>query len=136
MFGLCMSLTGALIRYLCYRELGKYFTFELSIRKDHKLITSGPYAIVRHPSYTGAMLAGVGGALCYVNHGSWLARFSGLIPDRGNAFWALWSIAAAVGMLTVGPRLAKEDSMMKREFGKEWDDWSMNVPCKLVPGVY
>jgi len=36
------------------------FTFEMSIRKNHKLITSGPYAIVRHPSYVGVILVASG----------------------------------------------------------------------------
>ncbi|CAF4350854.1 unnamed protein product, partial [Rotaria sordida] len=31
--------------------LGAFFTFELTIRSTHKLIKTGPYAYVRHPSY-------------------------------------------------------------------------------------
>jgi len=38
------------------------FTFEMSIRKEHILVTSGPYGVVRHPGYTGALLA-IGGML-------------------------------------------------------------------------
>ncbi|OAX34700.1 ICMT-domain-containing protein, partial [Rhizopogon vinicolor AM-OR11-026] len=51
--GCCMCVIGAAVRSHCYRTLGRLFTFELSIRQDHKLVTSGPYSIVRHPSYTG-----------------------------------------------------------------------------------
>ncbi|GAW00659.1 ICMT-domain-containing protein [Lentinula edodes] len=40
----------------CYRTLGQLFVFELRIQKDHRLITEGPYAYVRHPSYTGLIL--------------------------------------------------------------------------------
>ena len=60
--GTFMVTAGGLIRLECYRQLGRMFTFEMSIRKDHMLVTSGPYGIVRHPGYTGALLA-VGGML-------------------------------------------------------------------------
>lgn len=46
--GWFFALSGGLIRLASYRALGKLFTFELSIRKDHKLITSGPYSMVRY----------------------------------------------------------------------------------------
>lgn len=43
---------GGAIRIACYRELGRLFTYELTIREKHRLVTSGPYSIVRHPSYS------------------------------------------------------------------------------------
>ena len=58
--GTLVTILGGLIRYKCYRALGRMFTFEMSIRKNHKLITSGPYAIVRHPSYVGVILVASG----------------------------------------------------------------------------
>jgi protein-S-isoprenylcysteine O-methyltransferase Ste14 len=60
LLGTFLTGLGGYIRYSCYRELGRLFTFEMSIRKDHKLVTSGPYSIVRHPGYTGAVLTVVG----------------------------------------------------------------------------
>jgi protein-S-isoprenylcysteine O-methyltransferase Ste14 len=33
-------------------------------------------------------------------------------------------------------RMNKENTMMKKEFGKEWEEWAKNVPYQLVPGVY
>jgi len=65
--GTLMASFGGIIRYKCYRALGRMFTFEMSILRNHKLITSGPYAIVRHPSYVGCILA-VSGILLI--HGS------------------------------------------------------------------
>jgi len=60
--GAFMVTVGGLIRLECYRRLGRMFTFEMSIRKEHILVTSGPYGVVRHPGYTGALLA-IGGML-------------------------------------------------------------------------
>jgi len=54
---------GAVIRLAAYQALGHMFTFEMSIKKDHRLVTSGPYAYVRHPGYTG-VLSFVVGATC------------------------------------------------------------------------
>jgi protein-S-isoprenylcysteine O-methyltransferase Ste14 len=51
---------GGYIRYSCFRALGRLFTFEMTIRDEHTLITDGPYSIVRHPSYTGALLTLIG----------------------------------------------------------------------------
>jgi len=67
LIGTFMASVGGLIRYKCYRTLGSMFTFEMSIRKDHILVTSGPYAIVRHPSYTGIILVAIAVSLV---HGS------------------------------------------------------------------
>jgi len=39
----------------------------MSIRNNHKLVTSGPYAIVRHPGYTGVMLVVIGMLLVHLS---------------------------------------------------------------------
>ena len=41
--GVCLLGVGTLIRVSCYRALGRFFTFELSIKTEHTLITEGPY---------------------------------------------------------------------------------------------
>ncbi|THU94588.1 hypothetical protein K435DRAFT_779340 [Dendrothele bispora CBS 962.96] len=70
--GATMTLMGGLIRRASYKAMKELFTFQLSIRKEHRLVTSGPYAYVRHPSYTGALLAGSGAILSLVlGRGSW-----------------------------------------------------------------
>lgn len=61
--GLAMIITGITFRAWAVRTLGKYFTATVQISSDHKLIRSGPYQIVRHPSYTGAFLAIVAGGV-------------------------------------------------------------------------
>ena len=69
--GELLLLVGSTISLVAFRYLGKYFKFEASIQKDHKLITVGPYAYVRHPSYTGGTLVVVGWALWHYGEGSW-----------------------------------------------------------------
>ncbi|KAF9022791.1 hypothetical protein BDZ89DRAFT_1070393 [Hymenopellis radicata] len=102
---------GASLRVHCYHIMSQYFTFELCIRKDHRLITYGPYAYVRHPSYTGAILAALGSVWCALLPGSWLG-------------------AALI------PRMRKEDNMLREAFSEEWDNWRKRVPYRLIPRVY
>ena len=64
--GLLLIVVGSLIRRLCWRTLGEYFTGDLRARSGQPVIRTGPYRLVRHPSYTGGILmyVGVGLALC------------------------------------------------------------------------
>src|ERR1051326_3672929 len=41
---------GSLLRLWCFKCLKEFFTFNVTIKKDHKLITTGPYSILVHPS--------------------------------------------------------------------------------------
>ena len=58
--GSMLTAAGGLLRLWCYQTLGRFFTWDLAVRKDHKLVTIGPYSIVRHPSYLGGTMMGVG----------------------------------------------------------------------------
>lgn len=55
--GLAMIVGGISLRIWAINSLGKHFTATVRVNKEHQLIQNGPYAIVRHPSYTGAFLA-------------------------------------------------------------------------------
>ncbi|KAF8074176.1 hypothetical protein FPV67DRAFT_791548 [Lyophyllum atratum] len=137
--GWSLALLGALLRQHCYRTLGRQFTFELSIRRDHHLVTQGPDAYVRHPSYAGALLAGGGGLLCLVAPGSWLRECSGLWLDEWNKLGVVVGAialgAALVARAVVG-RMEREDAMLRAQFGEEWERWAKDVPWKLIPYVY
>ena len=129
--GCLFAVAGGIIRFACYRELGTLFTFELSIRKDHKLITSGPYAYVRHPSYTGLISLYLGWCLCHLSPGSWLRECSGL-GDTSHALMTIW-LMGNVWLLVA--RTRKEDEMLRKEF-RDWDDWAKRVPYCLIPYIF
>ena len=139
MTGICLIITGSLLRRYCYRVLGQYFTFELSVRNDHKLVTSGPYSVVRHPSYVGCICVAVGEVLCCFNRNSWLVASSGLFPrDEATLTRVLWSLRVLVLALfrLMFIRMNNEDAMLEKAFGDEWRAWVERVPYRLVPGVY
>ena len=137
-FGWICAISGAYIRRSCYQTLGRMFTFELSLRKNHQLVTSGPYSVVRHPSYIGGALALFGALACYTSPGSWFIECSGLfLPSwAGSVVFLCWFIAGSTGWLVISPRVKKEDAMLKKEFGLQWDAWAADVPYRLIPGVY
>ncbi|CAF1250310.1 unnamed protein product, partial [Adineta ricciae] len=56
MLGYMLMIIGGLGRVWCFKTLGRFFTFEVTIRDSHKLIKTGPYAYVRHLSYTFAII--------------------------------------------------------------------------------
>src|SRR5690348_5873976 len=59
--GLCLAGLGFAIWARVH--LGRNWGMPMSLRQGHELVTSGPYAYVRHPIYTGVMLAMIGSAL-------------------------------------------------------------------------
>ena len=68
--GLAIAWAGIGLRWWSFRTLGRYFTFTVQTSADQPVVTSGPYRFVRHPSYTGIMLALAGVATTY---GNWLS---------------------------------------------------------------
>ncbi|KAH9481022.1 Protein-S-isoprenylcysteine O-methyltransferase B [Psilocybe cubensis] len=133
LFGVCLMLSGTLIRIRCYRTLGKLFTFELSIMKNHTLVTTGPYAYVRHPSYTGLILNVIGGYASHLSTGSWV-RESGLMKTQVGM--ALVILCVAVGVAVISSlllRMPGEDAILRKRFGREWDHWARNTSWINIP---
>ncbi|KAI0365388.1 ICMT-domain-containing protein [Pilatotrama ljubarskyi] len=136
LLGLSSLVFGAAVRKACYITLGRHFTFQLALLKEHKLVTAGPYSIVRHPSYTG-MIASIGGMLvAQLAPGGWIRESGILETKRGRAVvcaWVLWLSWVLVGMLR---RVAKEDAVLRQEFGEQWEEWARKVRYALLPYVY
>jgi protein-S-isoprenylcysteine O-methyltransferase Ste14 len=61
---------GIALRQWSFRTLGRYFTFTIETSGDQPVIATGPYRVLRHPSYTGLLLVLVGIGLLL---GNWLS---------------------------------------------------------------
>ena len=68
--GVALFVAGLILRWYAIIHLGRFFTVDVAIASDHRVVDSGPYRWVRHPSYTGALLAFVGYGLCL---GNWIS---------------------------------------------------------------
>ena len=65
--GMALMIAGILLRIIAIKQLGKYFTVDVTIRQEHQLMQSGLYKHVRHPSYTGVLLAFLGLGITFNN---------------------------------------------------------------------
>ncbi|KAI0764662.1 hypothetical protein C8Q74DRAFT_1173734, partial [Fomes fomentarius] len=139
-----LTAAGALLRLACFRALGALFTFELTIHPAHTLVTSGPYAHVRHPSYTGVFATLVGATGVMLAPGAWL-REAWLAPRiRAHALGALvawawvafWLAKVAYAGRSTMRRVLTEDHELRRVFGPVWEEWAARVRWRLLPGVY
>ena len=136
LLGTLFITSGSLLRLSCFRALGSLFTFELAVKDDHRLVTTGPYAYVRHPSYLGSMLVGVGRVLLLCTPGSWI-RDVGYLGTATGLAAAVAYASFAVGIpAMLWARASTEDQMMKHQFGQEWEAYAKRTPYRLLPFIY
>jgi protein-S-isoprenylcysteine O-methyltransferase Ste14 len=129
-----MIYTGGLLRLWCYKALGVLFTFEITIRPNHKLIASGPYAIMRHPSYTGSVLQVAGVILAVLGpHG--YVHECGLMSTPVRWVFLVWVGGLGYVVISLLGRGSVEDAALKKEFGVSWETYRRSVPYKFIPGV-
>ena len=131
-----LAISGGVIRGWCHATLGRFFTWEVAVRDGHELITSGPYALVRHPSYTGWTLLIAGNFLLLADPHSFFSA-AGLWASAGGRAVA----GAVVGYLSwvtvqLLKRAVTEDEILRGEFGAQWDEWARRTPYRLIPFVY
>jgi protein-S-isoprenylcysteine O-methyltransferase Ste14 len=111
-----LFVAGLFLRWWAIITLGRFFTVDVTIEKDHELVERGPFRMVRHPSYTGVLLAFVGFALSLRN---WAALLVVLLPI-GAAFIH---------------RMNVEETALSRALGRRYADY-MKRTKRLVPFVY
>ncbi|KAI0042245.1 ICMT-domain-containing protein, partial [Auriscalpium vulgare] len=136
LLGCLCTLASGVLRLECYRALGPLFTFEITLRADHKLVTRGPYAYVRHPSYAGVVLGVVGTLLLHFGPGSWFRAVGLLGTSAGWWFAALWTAMETYVLTSILARAPTEDAMLREQFKEEWDTWAARVPYRVFPGIY
>ncbi|MGA2372136.1 MAG: isoprenylcysteine carboxylmethyltransferase family protein [Candidatus Korobacteraceae bacterium] len=112
--GAAITAGGLLFSVWARRHLGKNWSQAVTLKEDHELITTGPYALVRHPIYTGLLLGFIG---CAVARGEW----RGLIAVA-LVFVALWR------------KLRLEEKWMRAQFGASYESYSRHVAA-LVPYI-
>ncbi|GJC86148.1 hypothetical protein ColLi_08986 [Colletotrichum liriopes] len=126
---------GIPLRLGPYRALGKNFTFQLS--KPDQLKTTGIYAYVQHPSYTGVMVL-------VLSNVALLARLDGVLscwvpPEMHRSLraveWVLGPAACSVFLFGVWTRVREEERMLRAEFGEKWERWHAST-ARFIPHVF
>jgi protein-S-isoprenylcysteine O-methyltransferase Ste14 len=84
--GYCLFVPGLVLRWWSIIYLGRFFTTNVAIATDHRLIDSGPYRFIRHPSYAGGLMTLLGFTLCIPNWASWLLI---LVPCCAVQLWRI-----------------------------------------------
>ncbi|HET7260268.1 MAG TPA: isoprenylcysteine carboxylmethyltransferase family protein [Casimicrobiaceae bacterium] len=65
--GIALMLGGVAFRWYAIRVLGRYFTRDVATREGQRVVESGPYRWIRHPSYTGILMTAAGFGLALGN---------------------------------------------------------------------
>lgn len=135
--GSSLIYASAYLRVLCFHTLGRYFTFELSLRKEHKLITEGPYSIVRHPSYLAATLGLVGMVAAQLfSPGTWWMEAHMWSTWQGKVFGAFWVMFSGFVAGSLLSRVPIEDLVLRTEFKSQWVSWAERTPYAVIPFIW
>lgn len=112
--GATITAAGLLFAVWARLHLGGNWSGTVTIKRDHELITSGPYAFVRHPIYSGLLLALLGSAIA---RGEWWVMIAVVL-----AFWSIWW------------KLRIEERWLNEHFGNAYADYRERVAA-LIPFV-
>jgi protein-S-isoprenylcysteine O-methyltransferase Ste14 len=111
-----LIVAGTALRIWSIIHLGKFFTVDVGIQQGHHVIQDGLYRFVRHPSYSGAMLALTGIALLTFN---WLGFF----------------IIIGCSLTAYCLRLSVEEKVLLRNLGEDYRRYAERTK-RLIPGIY
>lgn len=113
---LLLLVGGLVIRWAAILTLGRFFTTSVAVQPDHRLVRTGLYRRVRHPSYSGLLLVFVGLGF---SHGNWLSLAAVVIPFLAALLYRIHVEEAAL-TATLGPEYVAYSRLTKR----------------LVPGLF
>ena len=114
--GLIFVILGMIIRGTAIITLGKFFTVDVTVRNDHKVIKEGVYRILRHPAYSGSLLSFFGFGISLNN---WASLFFIIVP-------------VTIAMLY---RIKIEEMVLIEHFGYDYEEY-MKTTYRLIPWVY
>jgi protein-S-isoprenylcysteine O-methyltransferase Ste14 len=101
--GVALTWLGILFAIWARYHIGQYWSGRVTLKEDHQLIRTGPYARMRHPIYTGVALAMFGTALVV---GEWRALLGALLV-----------------LIAHGLKARKEESWLTKQFGEAYENY-------------
>jgi protein-S-isoprenylcysteine O-methyltransferase Ste14 len=113
----CLAIAaGVVIRWIAVATLGRHFTLQVAIVKDHELIDRGIYGSLRHPAYLGSLISFIGFGLALEN---WISLIIVLILPLGAVLY----------------RISVEEKLLRDHFGVKYEEYCKRTK-RLIPRVY
>jgi protein-S-isoprenylcysteine O-methyltransferase len=114
--GLVLVFLGEALRLWAVFALGRFFSSQVAVSEGHRVVESGPFSIVRHPSYLGALLA-----------------FLGL----GFAFGNLLAVGIIIIPITTAfvIRIYVEERVLRQALGADYTEYCRKRK-RLLPGIW
>ena len=113
--GVALFAAGGALRLWPVFVLGNRFSGLVAIQPGHRLVTSGVYGVIRHPSYLGLLISSLGWGLAFRS-----------------------GIGVLLAAMLVPPLLARigaEERLLRSQFGAEYDAYRART-SRLMPGLY
>ncbi len=113
--GVALFAAGGALRLWPVFVLGNRFSGLVAIQPGHRLVTSGVFGVIRHPSYLGLLISSLGWGLAFRS-----------------------GIGVLLAALLVPPLLARigaEERLLRSQFGAEYDAYCART-SRLIPGLY
>jgi protein-S-isoprenylcysteine O-methyltransferase Ste14 len=112
--GLAVTVLGAVFAIWSRVTLGRNWSSVPQVKEQHELVVQGPYRIVRHPIYTGLILAVAG---------------TGLALDK-----RIWLFMVVLIFATYWLKIRVEERLMMETFPEEYPEYRRRVKA-LIPGI-
>jgi protein-S-isoprenylcysteine O-methyltransferase Ste14 len=114
--GLILVAIGGFVRIVTVFQLGHRFSMFVALQSDHRLKTDGFYALIRHPSYFGMLLAMAGWALVF-----------------RSVIGLLLLVLMCVSIIAL---IRAEENFLVCEFGELYRVYQLRTPWRLLPFMY
>jgi protein-S-isoprenylcysteine O-methyltransferase Ste14 len=113
--GIVLMLAGIAFRQWAIAVLGRYFSSAIGVQKEQKVVETGPYRLIRHPSYTGELifLAGMGLAV---------------------QSWAATLVNITMFAIVYGHRIFVEEKVLISELGNSYLEY-MKRTKRVIPKI-
>lgn len=113
--GVVLTVAGCSFAIWARLTLGRNWSGRATVKVGHELVTSGPYAIARHPIYTGLLLACAGTAVAY---GEWHS-----------------ALGLVVIFIALTLKMSQEERLMVQTFPATYPEYRKRVKA-LIPGIF
>jgi protein-S-isoprenylcysteine O-methyltransferase Ste14 len=114
--GLTLLWAGIALRLWAVFTLGDFFKTSVVIQDDHRVVDTGPYRWVRHPSYSGALVTAIGIGIALAD-------------------WTSVAIMIVFPLSAFLIRIRLEERVLSQELGEAYRSYTRRT-ARLVPGLF